>query len=183
MAGWHHWLDGHEFEWTPGVGDGQRDLACCGSWGCKESDMTERLNWTELNWTIEHNYFNSWKSTLFHPLNWIVSISESLPPQPRTPCWRGQIGPDSIYSQYPEESNKSLVFPECMSCCGHWEHSFVHSFIQLVFIKRANYVSGTVLDAENTAVKIRQKSLMEVLFYFENIYNRWNVFISVLQRR
>ena len=46
MAGWHHWLDGHEFEWTPGVGDGQRGLACCNSWGCKESDMTEQLNWT-----------------------------------------------------------------------------------------------------------------------------------------
>ena len=48
MAGWHHWLDGREFEWTPGVGDGQRGLACCDSWGCKESDTTERLNWTEL---------------------------------------------------------------------------------------------------------------------------------------
>ena len=45
---WHHQLDGHEFEWTPGVGDGQGGLACCNSWGCKESDMTERLNWTEL---------------------------------------------------------------------------------------------------------------------------------------
>ena len=51
MAGWHHRLDGHEFEWTPGVGDGQGGLACCDSWGRKESDMTERLNWTELNWT------------------------------------------------------------------------------------------------------------------------------------
>jgi len=51
MAGWHHWLDGHEFEWTPGVGDGQGGLACCDSWGYKESDTTERLNWTELNWT------------------------------------------------------------------------------------------------------------------------------------
>ena len=50
MAGWHHQLDGHEFEWTPGVGDGQGGLACCNSWGCKESYMTERLNWTELNW-------------------------------------------------------------------------------------------------------------------------------------
>ena len=50
MAGWHHWLNGHEFEWTPGVGDGQGGLACCDSWGRKESDMTERLNWTELNW-------------------------------------------------------------------------------------------------------------------------------------
>ena len=49
MAGWHHWLDGHESEWTPGVGDGQGGLACCDSWGRKESDTTERLNWTELN--------------------------------------------------------------------------------------------------------------------------------------
>ena len=46
MAGWHHQLDGHEFEWTPGVGDGQGGLACCDSWGRKESDTTEQLNWT-----------------------------------------------------------------------------------------------------------------------------------------
>ena len=48
MAGWHHRLDAHEFRWTPGVGDAQGGLACCNSWSCKESDMTERLNWTEL---------------------------------------------------------------------------------------------------------------------------------------
>ena len=48
MAGWHHWLDGPESEWTPGVGDGQGGLACFDSWGRKESDMTEWLNWTEL---------------------------------------------------------------------------------------------------------------------------------------
>ena len=48
MAGWHHQLDGHGFGWTPGVGDGQGSLACCGSWSRKESDTTERLNWTEL---------------------------------------------------------------------------------------------------------------------------------------
>ena len=47
MAGWHHWLDGHEFGWTPGVGDGQGGLVCWYSWGCKESDTTEQLNWTE----------------------------------------------------------------------------------------------------------------------------------------
>ena len=49
-AGWHHSLDGRESEWTPGVGDGQGGLACCYSWGRKESDMTEQLKWTELNW-------------------------------------------------------------------------------------------------------------------------------------
>ena len=51
IAGWHHWLDGRESEWTPGVGDGQGGLACCDSWGHKESDTTEQLNWTELNHT------------------------------------------------------------------------------------------------------------------------------------
>ena len=48
MAGWHHWLDGCEFEWTLWVGDGQGGLACCNSWGRKESDTTEWLNWTEM---------------------------------------------------------------------------------------------------------------------------------------
>ena len=47
MAEWHHWLDGREFEWTPGVGDGQGGLACCDSWGRRAGH-----NWaTELNWT------------------------------------------------------------------------------------------------------------------------------------
>ena len=47
MAGWHHWLDVRVSEWTLGVGDGQGGLACCDSWGRKELDTTERLNWTE----------------------------------------------------------------------------------------------------------------------------------------
>ena len=48
MAGWHHWLDGHESEWPPGSRDGQGGLVCCDSWGRKELDMTERLKWMEL---------------------------------------------------------------------------------------------------------------------------------------
>ena len=47
MVRWHHRLNGHGFGWTPGIGDGQRDLACCSLWGCKESDITERLKWTD----------------------------------------------------------------------------------------------------------------------------------------
>ena len=63
MVGWHHWLNGHEFGYTPGDGDGQGSLACCSPWGCKESDMTEQLNWTELP-KLAFLYFLPW---------WIVS--------------------------------------------------------------------------------------------------------------
>ena len=47
MVGWHYWLNGREFGWTLVVGDGQGGLACCDSWGRKELDMTEWLNWTD----------------------------------------------------------------------------------------------------------------------------------------
>ena len=53
IVGWPHWLSEHEFEQTPGVGDGQRGLACYSPWGCKESDTTERLNWN-LTLTAVH---------------------------------------------------------------------------------------------------------------------------------
>ena len=49
MVGWHHWLNGHGFGWTPGVGNRQGGLGCYSSWGRKESDTTEWLNWTERN--------------------------------------------------------------------------------------------------------------------------------------
>ena len=55
MVGWHHWLNGHEFEWAPGVGDGQGSLQCCSLCGHKESDMTERLNWTDTTLSSKQN--------------------------------------------------------------------------------------------------------------------------------
>ena len=74
MAGWHHQLDGHEFEWTLGVGDGQGGLVCCNSWGRKESDMTSGLDWTELNWTItdvKHLF-------ICLMINWMSSLRMSI---------------------------------------------------------------------------------------------------------
>ena len=67
MAGWHHRLDGREFEWTLGVGDGQGGLACCSSWACKESDMTERLKW--LIEIIMWFLFFSW-------LIWCITLND-----------------------------------------------------------------------------------------------------------
>ena len=82
MAGWHHWLNGHGFGWTLGVGDGQGGLVYCGSWSRKEWDTTEWLNWTELkcweafcadcrSWTFLRNgnsEFNFSKSLFIWPL-------------------------------------------------------------------------------------------------------------------
>ena len=68
MAGWHHRLDVYEFVWIPGVGDEQGGLACCDSWGRKELDMTELLNWTELIWTDESYWFK--ETYFFLCLSW-----------------------------------------------------------------------------------------------------------------
>ena len=70
MAGWHHWLNGHGFGWTPGVGDGQGGLACCCSWALKESDMTEQMNWTELN----HLKWSSSFLSLFMPFLYSIQF-------------------------------------------------------------------------------------------------------------
>ena len=69
MVGWHHPLNGHEFEEAPGVGDGQEGLACCSPWGCKESDTTERLNSTER--AGGHTTLRTNKSTLYI-LKWLT---------------------------------------------------------------------------------------------------------------
>ena len=64
MVGCHHWLNGHGFGWTSGVGDGQGSLACCASWGRKESDMTEWLNSTEPNVHVSIYYRSSYVELL-----------------------------------------------------------------------------------------------------------------------
>ena len=73
MVGWHHPLSGYEFEWALGVGDGQGSLECCSPWGCKESDMTKWLNWTEdilrqgifLSTSNKKNQEQPWTKVLF----------------------------------------------------------------------------------------------------------------------
>ena len=125
MVGWHHWLDGHETEWTPGVGDGQGGLACCNSWGCKESDTTERLNWTEpkdfLLWASEWSWTSPLTSAqvqsqpqkkdlrdflLGHQLMWVshhvsMTTSEAIPDRvhPDLMFRSGSLGTPGRYTQ------------------------------------------------------------------------------------
>ena len=76
MAGWHHWLDGRESEWTPEVGDGQGGLESCDSCGCRELDMTERLNWTECSKAIFCFPFNM---NEFHTLVGLLLLLRKKP--------------------------------------------------------------------------------------------------------
>ena len=86
MAGRHHWLNGHESGWTPGVGDGQGGLACCDSWGHKESDMTELLIWSDICWSIYKHVLNTYymqahkSSTLPNakPIIWSLPTTHSF---------------------------------------------------------------------------------------------------------
>ena len=85
MVGWHHWCDGHEFEYALGVGNGQGSLAYCSPWDCKDSDTTERLNWTEcskflstvvfysITLYLHHQTHPSWASFLLWPSSFILS--------------------------------------------------------------------------------------------------------------
>ena len=66
---WHHWLNGHEFEWAPRVGDGQGSPVCCSPWDHKESDMTEWLNWT--------NNRNHWLHLLWPKMEKLYIVSKN----------------------------------------------------------------------------------------------------------
>ena len=74
MVGWHHRLNAHGFWWTLGVGNGQRGPLCCSPWGCKESDQTEWLNWTELNHKQSLQIWINWCLILlrFLSLPWLI---------------------------------------------------------------------------------------------------------------
>ena len=98
MAGWHHQLDGHEFGWTPGVGDGQGGLACYDSQDRKESDTTEWLNWTEhYNQTtgmcslyphvrVRKQRLSKGKQNAQPLRRWELGLQQDVMPFPSTAC-------------------------------------------------------------------------------------------------
>ena len=93
MVGWHHWLNGHEFEQVPGVGDGQGSLVCCSPWGRKESDMTEQLNWTneaEQASLVTQSVKNlpAIRETGVWSLGWEDSLEEGMATHSSILAWR-----------------------------------------------------------------------------------------------
>ena len=112
MAGWHHWLDGCESEWTGGVGDGQGGLACCDSWGHKESDTTEQLNWTEHVHTCARSLelVGLFGSSLFQ------EVAEQFLASPsslwdRESCWRWEHQPSA--APQPKAHSEPNVLQRC----------------------------------------------------------------------
>ena len=115
MAGWHHQLNGHGFGWTLSVGVGQGGLVCCSSWGCKESDTIEWLNWTELHVQFRNFHCQTSYEYLFKIINIILMAVYVLPcisPSPK--------GADLDYC---------LVFTIIKECIS--EHSYIYICLYL----------------------------------------------------
>ena len=120
MAGWHQWLNGHEFEYTPGIGDGQGSLVCFSSWGCKESDTTGQLNWTTPpgpTWCLP-----TWKLSESHSLKVCMETASCRwTPAPFPHCklkvpsfksWLGLPGDQPPSWSYPEATKDASVTQE-----------------------------------------------------------------------
>ena len=113
MVGWHHWLNGREFEQAPGVGDGEGNLACCSPRGRKESDTTEWLNCYNIDMSYIHicllsQFSHVWISVML----WIVAHQAPLPMGfSRQEYWSGLPFPPPRGFPNPGMEPLSLMFP------------------------------------------------------------------------
>ena len=117
MVGWHHWLDGHQYEQSPRVGDGQGSLFCRILWGCKELDMTEWLNWSPQNHVMKAFYTNKyWFLCIINFNSQYVLIYKSSSAIKNPPANAGDIGSLPGLGRYPGEGSGN---PLQYSCLGN----------------------------------------------------------------
>ena len=110
MVGWHHWLNGHEFEQALGDGDGQGGLACCSPWGHKESDTTEQLNWSAKTLFPKKSYVKALGARA-----WPVSSGDRLshnsdPPRLWSPQSNRSVSAKRSVCPRTRESSRSNIF-------------------------------------------------------------------------
>ena len=145
IVGCHHWLDGHEFEHALGVSDGQESLACCSPWGCKESDKTEWLNWTEelipknTSILINNLPFPQWRRAWIHYVEksvvFIWAVCKQTGNQPylhqSSGTWLFSVGKESAHNvgdlgsiprlgRSPEEENGNPLHYCCQGIPQTW---------------------------------------------------------------
>ena len=175
MIGWHHWLNGHEFEQTPGDGEGQRSLVCCSPWGCKESDIIEQLSFTfsprlyllcfiVLPVFIEILFRNGHKS---------VAIDEDLPNESKHRLficyllWWGRQPPSLGFGRHPkagwglreisrERTGRLQVGPDWGCWPGEWEVGLHRKGGPPTWLTREAYSSSLVDPRLKLGTKIRE---------------------------
>ena len=120
MIGWHHWRDGCEFEYAPGVDDGQGSLACCSPWGRRELDTTERLNWTELKLFKSRELLRSMIQIIClqsRENNWI-SLLESYSPNEFHKI-------DTLWTECENIDCDLIRYSNMQDLCIRWEGSLI----------------------------------------------------------
>ena len=156
MAGWHHWLNGREFEWTLGVGYGQGGLVCCDSLGHKESDTTEWLNWTE---DFLLYFYKSIRSEVGHfqfLLTQIYYLHKSLLPFKQSSCFS-----DSLRISFTIYYLLSLMCP-IVNLWLHCNSCYIPQFI--------SYLSKSCLPLTSWAHYLLKRLLAISISKIPNLY-------------
>ena len=155
MVGWHHRLNGHGFGWTLGVGDGQGGLACCNSWGYKESDTTERLNWVAKSYPTPATPWTAACPLLCPPLFPKVFYNSC----PLSWCCHPTISSSVVpFSSCPQSFPSIRVFSNELALCIRWPKYWSFS------ISPSSEYSGLIsfrIDWFDLAVQRTLKSLLQ----------------------
>ena len=163
-VGWHNWLHGHGFGWTPGVGDGQGGLVCCDSWGHKESDMTERLNWTEeSNLYIFSTADIAVFQKMYHHLSWGFPLVSSVVPIMEllflnTVDWNREN--ESLHGPICASVPRSFAKSRPLGILGSFPHGHTFSWLEFYHL-----LGGQMMDQRERRFSFQQSRLKSPVLF------------------